>query len=159
MSMNREIRSYIRAEVIASAAFNFFITGMVVALIYHKADYVPTDIIGFAIDLFIVCMFIGILTILFSKASLKRTKFLETQTGGGGLPRFISRLMRRAVLFGVLFGLVMFLAMFALIAPILILFSITEIPFGVYVPLKCAFCALLASGATALELFSGIHKP
>jgi len=157
--MNREIRSYIRAEAIASAAFNFFITGMIVALIFHKADYVPTDIISFAVDQFIVCMLIGILTILFSKASLKRTKFRETQTGGGSLPRLISRLMRRAVLFGVLFGLVMFLATFALIAPILILFSITEIPFGIYVPLKCTFCALLASGATVLELFSGIHKP
>jgi len=157
--MNREIRSYIRAEAIASAAFNFFITGMVVALIFHKADYVPTNLIDFGVDLFIVCMFIGVLTILFSRASLKRTKFRETQTGGGRLPRFISRLMRCAVLFGVLFGLVMFIAMFALIAPILFLFSITEIPFGIYIPVKCTFCALLASGATILELFSGVHKP
>ena len=157
--MNREIRSYIRAEAIASAAFNFFITGMVVALIFHKADYVPTTIIDFGVDLFIVCMFIGVLTILFSRASLKRTKFRETQTGDGRLPRFISRLMRCAVLFGVLFALVMFIVTFALIAPILTFFSITEIPFGIYVPVKCIFCALLASGATALELFSGVHKP
>jgi len=157
--MKREIRSYIKAEAVISGVFNFFINGMAAALIYHKADYIPADITGFAIDQFIICMSIGILTALFSKASLKRTKLSETQTDGGILPCFLSRLLRRAVLFGVLFGLVTFLVTFALTVSIFTLFSITEIPFGIYIPLKCSFFALLAAGATALELFSGIHKP
>jgi len=156
--MNREIRSYLKAEAIISGAFNFFITGMCAALIHHKADYIPADIINIAIDEFIICLCIGILTALFGKASLKRTKFLETQTGGGSLTRFLSRLFRHAALFGILLGLVMFLALFALTVPILILFSITEIPFSIYIPLKCVLFGLMSAGATALELFSGIHK-
>ena len=158
MSMNREIHSYIKIEAIISGAFNFFITGMAAALIYHKADYIPADITGFAIDQFIICMCIGILTALFSKAGLKQKKLAETQTGGGSLTRFLSRLFRRAVLFGVFFGLVTFLAAFTLTVSIFALFSITEIPFGVYIPLKCTFFGLLSAGATALELYSGIHK-
>jgi len=156
--MNREIHSYIRAEAILSGVINFFITGMCAALIYHKEDFIPADIIGFAVDEFIICMCIGILTALFGKASLKRTKFLETQTGGNSLLRFLSRLLRRAVLFGSLLGLVMFLAVFALTVSIFLLFSITQIPFGIYIPLKSTFFALLAAGATALELYSGMHK-
>ena len=132
---------------------------MAAALIHHKADYIPADITRFAIDQFIICMCIGIITALFSKAGLKRTKFSETQTDGGSLPRFLSRLFRRVILFGTLLGLVMFLAVFALTVSILTLFSITEIPFGVYITLKCTLYSLLGTGATVLELYSGIHKP
>jgi len=156
--MSKEIRSYLKAEAKLSGAFNFFITGMVVALIFHKADFVPVDLISFAIDLFIVCIFVGILTALFSKASLKRTKFLESRTGGSSLIRFLSRLLRHAVLFGVLLAPVMFIALFVLTYPILFLFSITEIPFGIYIPIKCVFCGLVGAGATTLEIFSGMHK-
>jgi len=157
--MNREIHSYITIEAILSGSINCLLNGMVAALIYHKADYIPADITGFAVDQFIICMCIGILTALCTKASLKRAKLSETQTGGGSLPRFLSRLLRRAVLFGVLFGLVSFLAAFALTVSIFTLFSITEIPFGIYILQKCAFCGLLGAGATVLELYSGIHKP
>ena len=156
--MKKEICKYITAEAIISAAFNFFINGMAAALIYHKVDKVPADLTGFAIDQFIICMCICILTALASKASLKRTNLLETQTGGGSLLRFLSRLSRRAVLFGALFGLVTFLAAFALTVAIFTLFQITEIPFGIYVTLKCVLYALLGAGATTLELFSGMHK-
>jgi len=156
--MNREIRKFIVIEAIVSGMFNFFINGMASALIYHKADYIPADIIGFAIDEFIICMCIGILTALVSKAGLKRHKLSETQTGGP-FTRFLSRLLRRSVLFGTLLGLVMFLAVFALTFSIFTLFSITEIPFGVYIPVKCTIIALLAAGATVLELFRACTNP
>ena len=41
--MNAKIKSYLKAEAIVAAAFNFFINGMIAALIYHKADRVSTD--------------------------------------------------------------------------------------------------------------------
>ena len=53
--MSNELKSYLKTEMIIAAAFNLFINGMVAALIHHKADYVPTDVISIAIDLTATC--------------------------------------------------------------------------------------------------------
>ena len=168
--MNKELAAYIKAEAIISGAFNFFINGMAAALIHHKADSVAVDPVSLAIDLFITCMSICILTALFSKASLKRTlnepegrSFQSTKTtgiltDGPALIRFLSRLFRCTILFGVVLGAMTAVAAFALTASFFTLLSITEIPFGVYVAVKCIFCTLLGGGMSALELYSGMNR-
>lgn len=45
--MNRELAVYLRLQDTIAAAFNFFINGMIAALIYHKANFVPTDTIQY----------------------------------------------------------------------------------------------------------------
>ena len=156
--MNKELAAYMKIEGSVSGAFNFFINGMVAALIYHKADSVAVDALSLAIDLLSTCMGICILTSLFSRASLKRTKTTGILTGGSSLARFLGRLFRHSVLFGVFFGVVTATAVFALTVSSLTLLGITGIPFGVYIALKCVFCALLGGGITALELYSGMNK-
>lgn len=73
--MNRELIAYLRAQAIIAAAFNFFIGGMIAALIYHKADFVPTDAV--VIDLTITCLLTFAITTPFCRAGLRRDK-----TGG-----------------------------------------------------------------------------
>ena len=154
--MDKEIKAYLKIEAVISGAFNFFINGMAAALIHHKADSVAVDTISLAIDMFITCTSICILTAFFSKASLKRTKTAEILTSGSVLVRFLSRLFRQTALFGVLAGLISAAVIFAPAALFLSLLAITEIPFGVYIALKCVFCVLLGGGITALELYAGM---
>ena len=156
--MNKELKIYIKTEMIIAAAFNFFINGMVAALIYHKADYVPTDVISIAIDLTATCLFTFIISALFCRASVRRTKtagILETKSR---FMRFLSKLFRRPVLFGAVTGLVAAAVLWIVTAPLFALLGITALPFGVYVALKCVFAALLGSGVTLLELYSGMCK-
>ena len=70
--MNRELIAYLRAQAIIAAAFNFFIGGMIAALIYHKADFVPTDAV--VIDLTITCLLTFAITTPFCRAGLRRDK-------------------------------------------------------------------------------------
>lgn len=154
--MNKEIKAYIKTEAIIAAAFNFFINGMVAALIHHKADTVATDAISIAIDLTATCLLIFILTAFFSRASLKRTKKESVLENGSRMIRFLSRLLRHPALFGMLMGIAAAIVLFALTTQIFSLLSIGTLPFGVYVALKCVFSAILGGGATALELYLGM---
>ena len=156
--MNKEITSYVKMEAAISGAFNFFINGMVAALIHHKADSVALDLISLAIDLFITCTSICILTAFFSKASLKRTKTWGILADSAALIRFFSRLYRHTALFGVLAGLISAAVIFVPAASFLTLLAISEIPFIVYIVLKCVSCALLGGGITALELYLGARE-
>ncbi|MCL2129755.1 MAG: hypothetical protein FWH35_05310 [Treponema sp.] len=154
--MNNEIKAYLKTEAAISGAFNFFINGMAAALIYHKADSVSVDLVSLAIDLFITCTSICMLTAFFSKASLKRTKTCGILAGGGRPIRLLNHLFRHTFLFSVLAGLISATVIFALAASFSTLLAITDIPFGVYITLKCIFTALLGGGITACELYLGM---
>ena len=156
--MNTEIKKYLKTEMTISAAFNLFINGMVAALIHHKADYVATDAVSIAIDLTCTCLFIFILTALFCRASVKRTKTIGILETENRFILFSSRLFRRPALFGLVMGVIAAAVLFALTATLFALLGIFALPFGVYVALKCVFAALLGGGATLLELYSGMCK-
>lgn len=156
--MNAEIREYIRIEAVLAAAFNFFINGMVVALLYHKADKVATDTLSIAADLAITCLCIFILTAIFCKASLRRTRTSGILACGSNWICRLSRLFRRSVLFGVLLGILTAVVIFALIAPVFGFFGLDAIPFGWYVALKSLLAALLGGGAAAAELYLGMCR-
>ena len=156
--MNAELKRYLKIEMTIAAAFNFFINGMVAALIYHMVDNVPTDIISIAIDLTATCLFTFILCSLFCRASVRRTKtagILETKNRFTG---FWSRLFRRPVLFGLLAGLASAAVLYLLTAPLFLLLGIYALPFGVYIALKCVFSLLFGGGVTFFALYSGMCK-
>ncbi len=74
--MNRELAAYLRLQVALAAAFNFFIGGMTASLIYHKADFVPTEPISIAIDLtFTYLLTFAIAMLLNLYMALKRVFF------------------------------------------------------------------------------------
>lgn len=72
--MNRELAAYLRIQAVIAATFNFFIGGMIAALIYHKADFVPTDIVSIAIDLGVTYLLTFAITVPFCRASCAETK-------------------------------------------------------------------------------------
>ena len=156
--MNKEIKGYIKAEAIVAAAFNLFINGMLAALIYHKTDYVPAGAVSILIDLAFTCLLIFILTALFSRASVKRTKTIGVLETGNRMIRSMSKLFRRPVLFGLVMGVITAVILSALTVPVFVLLGIEYLPFGVYIVLKCVFTALLGGGATVLELYAGMCK-
>jgi len=156
--MNKELAAYLRAEAIVSAAFNFFINGMVAALIYHKADWVPTDAVSTAIDLFITCLFISTIGTLFCAASLRRTKTEGILTPKNSLMRRLSRLFRHPALFGLLLGALTAAVLSVLTAAAFMLLGIRAIPFGGYVLLKSVFSALLGGGGALLAMRAGMGQ-
>jgi len=116
--MNAKIKSYLKAEAIVAAAFNFFINGMIAALIYHKADRVTTDTVSIAIDLVTTCFLTFTITALFCRASVRRTKTADILKTGSCIVRFLSRLFNRPVLFGALTGIITAVVLFTLAAPL-----------------------------------------
>jgi protein-S-isoprenylcysteine O-methyltransferase Ste14 len=156
--MNEQIKSYIKAESAISAAFNFFINGMIAALIYHKADAVATDAVSIAADLLITCVSIGVLTALFSKASVKRAKTAGMLETDHKVTRLMSRLFRHPVLFGVFAGITAAVILYIPTALLFMLPGILSMPFGFYVVLKSMFAALMGRVFTALELYAGMCK-
>lgn len=153
--MNKEIKSYIKTEAIISAAFNFFINGMIAALIHHKADSVAMDAISVAVDLTATCLLIFILTALFSRVSLKQTKTESILETDSRMICFLSRPFRHPALFGMFMGITVTIVLFALTTLMFSLLSIGAIPFGVYVTLKCVFSAITGGSATALANVCG----
>lgn len=156
--MNEEIRAYLRIEAMVAAAFNFFINGMVAALIYHKADMVPVNTLSIAVDLTLTCLFTFTVTAFFCRASLKRIKTSGILEPGSQLFRHLSRLFRRPLRFGLLLGLATAAVLFSVIAPIFALLGLQAIPFGWYIALKTIFCALLGGGVTLTELYAGMCR-
>ena len=156
--MTEEIKAYLRLEAVVTAAFNFFINGMIAAMIYHKAEWVPADTMSLAIDLTLTCFMTSAITITFCRASLRRTKtesILETKNP---LLRRLGRIARRPVLFGASMGLMTLLVLFALVVPAFTLLKISALPFGVYIVLKSLFAALLGAFVTLTALYAGMHK-
>jgi len=156
--MNGELKGYLKMETIVAAAFNFFINGMIAALIYHKADYVATDVISIAIDLICTCLFIFLITAFFCRASVKRTKTEGILPTNSRIVRFLSKLFRLPVLFSIVMGLAAAIILSILIAPLFALFKIYAIPFGAYIALKSVFASLFGGGVTLLELYLGMCK-
>jgi hypothetical protein len=156
--LNKEIKEYINIEIKAAAAFNFFISGMITALIYHKADTVPTDTVSIAIDLTITCLLTFIISAFFNRASLRRTKTAGILDAPNPVIGRLSRLFRRPVLFGTLLGFFTAIVLFGIAAPVFALLGLKELSFGVYIALKTIFCALLGSGVTFVGLYAGMCR-
>jgi hypothetical protein len=156
--MNEELRAYLGLEAKVAAAFNFFINGMLSALIYHKADLVPADTLSLAIDIVLTSLLMFILTAFFGMASLKRTKTLGILEPGSQMIQRLSRLFRHPVLFGTLMGMASAAVLFAVIAPSFGLLGIKTLPFDIYIFLKTIGCALLGSVVTLLSLNVGLRR-
>ena len=156
--LNKEIKEYINIEIKAAAAFNFFISGMITALIYHKADTVPTDTVSIAIDLTITCLLTFIISAFFNRASLRRTKTAGILDAPNRVIGYLSRLFRRPVQFGALLGFSTAIILFGLVAPVFALLGLKELPFSLYITFKTVFCALLGGGVTFIELYSGMCR-
>ena len=156
--MDKNLKNYLKTEMIIAAAFNFFINGMIAGLIHHKAGNVATDVISIAIDLTATCLFTFIISALFCRASVKRTKTIGILETKNRFILFSSKLFRRPALFGLVMGIIAAAALFALTATLFALLGIASIPFGVYIALKSVFAALFGGGATLLELYSGMCK-
>jgi hypothetical protein len=156
--MNKELMAYLGLEAKVSAAFNFFINGMISALIYHKADFVPADNISLAIDLLLTCLLMFILTALFSTASLRRTNTIGILEPGNKAIRKLSRLFRRPILFGLLMGMATAAVLFALAAPVFALLGVKTFTFSAYIALKAVGCALLGGTVTMTALYLGLFR-
>lgn len=156
--MNNEIKAYITLEAKVGAAFNFFINGMVSALIYHKADVVPVDAVSLTIDFLITCLCICLITSFFVKISLRNTKTMGILPPYNRLHYTLGRLFRRTVLFDVLLGLITALLLFVATAPVFTALGLRMLPFGWYIFFKTFYCAILGSSVTIIEMISGMCK-
>ena len=156
--MNSELKSYLRTQAIISAAFNLFINGMVAALIYHQADYVPTNVVSIAIDLAATCLFTFGISEPFIRSSLKQTKTAGILEAGNRLMRLTAKLFRLPGLFSVVVGLTVAIILAVLVGALFIALGVYALPFGIYIALKCAFATVLGAGVALLELYSGMCK-
>lgn len=156
--MDQEIKANLRIEVIVSAAFCFFINGMLSALVFHQTDTVSLSHLFIAIDISSVSMFVAIITALFSWSSVRRYKAVGIIVSGSRIMRQLSRLFRHPFLFGLLMGIAASLVFFILAVLFLTLFKITELQFGVYLVLKTVFCGLLGAFTSFTCLYAGICK-
>lgn len=156
--MNRELAAYLRMQAAIIAAFNFFIGGMIAALIYHKADFVPTDVISIAIDLTLTCLLTFAITTPFIRASLRRDKTAGIIAAKSATARRLARLSRRPALMCAILGLGTALILFALTAPIFTLLGVTALPFYLYIALKSVFCAALGAFVACIVLYSGMCR-
>ena len=156
--MNDEIKGYLKAEAAVSSAFGFFINGMIAALEYRKADFVPTNIVSIAIDLTATCLLMFAITTPFCKSSLKRTKTIGILPAGGRVVRAANRLYRRPVRFVIIMALLFAVVFYIPTALIFLLIGAHEISFWIYLVLKCLFCAALCGFITVMELYIGMCK-
>jgi len=153
-----ELKAYLQIEATVSAAFNFFISGMIAALVYHKADTVPVDGVSLAIDLLITGILTFSLTAFFSTSSLRRTKTAGILQTGNRIFLFLNRLLKLPCLFGLFMGVAAAILFFIPFSFLTTLFQIRTLPFGCYMILKTIFCTLLGGSATLLELYSGMCR-
>jgi len=154
--MNRELAVYLRIQASVSAAFGFFIGGMIAALIYHNADFVPADAISTTIDITITCLLTFAITTPFCRASLHRDKTWGVLTARTPQARLLVRLSRRPVLLIVSLGLCVALILSSLSALLFALLGVTAVPFYLYVVLKSMFSAMLAAFASCAALCAGM---
>ena len=156
--MNRELAAYIRFQAAISAAFNFFIGGMIAALIYHKADNVPMDAISISIDITLTCLLTFAITTPFCRASLRRDKTGGVLSAKTAPARLLSRLSRRPVLMSALLGLCAAIILSALTAAFFLLLGVRLTPFYLYIGFKSVFCAALGVFVTCTVLYAGMCK-
>jgi hypothetical protein len=156
--MNRELAGYLRVQATIVAAFNFFIGGMIAALIYHKADFVPADIVSIAVDLTLTCILTFVITTPFMRASLRRDKTAGLITAKSSIARLLARLSRCPVLMCTILCLCTTLILFALTALIFALLGVTALPFYLYIVLKSVFCGALGAFVAGVVLYSGMCR-
>jgi len=159
MIMNAELKAYLRIEATVSAAFNFFISGMVAALIYHKADFVPMNTASVASDLLITCLLTFTITVYFSRSSLHRTKTAGILDTGNRILLLLNRLLRHPLAFGFFMGWSVAAILFLPSALFLSVFKPEAVPFVYYIVMKTIFCTLLGGCATLIELYAGMCRP
>ena len=156
--MNRELAGYLRLQAAIAAAFNFFISGMVTALIYHKADFVPTDSISVAIDITVTCLLTFSITTPFCRASLRRDKTGGILASKTSPARLLAWLFCRPVLLCISLSLCVALILSALAAPFFMLLGVTTVPFYLYVALKSVFSTALGAFVTCAVLYAGMYR-
>ncbi|MEL7565958.1 MAG: hypothetical protein AAGU27_13860 [Dehalobacterium sp.] len=154
--MNRELAVYLRLQAVIAAAYNFFISGMIAALIYHKADFVPTDTISIAIDITITCLMTFAITTPFCRSSLRRDKTGGVLAAKTPPARLLAWLSRCPVLMVISLSLCAMLILFALTASFFALLGVTAVPFYLYIALKSVFSAALGAFATCAVLYAGM---
>jgi hypothetical protein len=156
--MNSELAAYLRLQAIIAAAYNFFINGMVTALLYHKADFVPADATSIIIDITVTCMLTFAITTFFCRASLRRDKVGGILTAKTSPERLLARLFTRPVLLCASFGLCAALILSVLTVSFTALLGITVVPFYLHVALKSVFSAALGAFATCMVLYAGMCR-
>ena len=156
--MNREFNVYLRLQAAIAAAFNFFIGGMIAALIYHKADFVPANAISIAIEITITCLLTFAITTPFCRASLRRDKIGGVLAAKTPSARLLSWLSRRPVLLCVSLSLSAALILSALTVSFFSLLGVTMVPFYLYIVLKSVFSAMLGAFATCMVLYAGMYR-
>lgn len=154
--MNEAVKAYLRLESIVSAAFNFFINGMVSALIYHKADWVPTDAVSIFIDLTLTCLLLFALSAPFCRASLRRAGTVGVLIAESPLARYLGKLHRRPFLLVALLCILSIAVSSILAIPAFTLLGIFQVPFYLYIMLKPLLAAGLGIFATRTLLYAGM---
>ncbi len=154
--MNSEPIAYLRLQAAVAAAYNFFISGMIAGLIYHKADFVPTDAISLALGITITCLLTFAITTPFCRASLRRDKTGGVLIAKTPQARVLARLFRHPVLLSVSLGLVAALILSVLKVSFFVLIGVTAMPFYLYVAFKSVFAAGLGVLATCTVLYAGM---
>ncbi|OQB24946.1 MAG: hypothetical protein BWY11_00769 [Firmicutes bacterium ADurb.Bin182] len=154
--MKREIAVYLKIQAAISAAFNFFIGGMIASLIYHKADFVKTDALSIAFDLTITCLMTFAITTPFCRMSLRRDKTEGALAANSPQARLFVWLFNRPLLLCVTLGLGSALVLFVPAAAFFALISVKAVPFYFYVLLKSLFSAAFGAFATCTVLYAGM---
>ncbi len=154
--MNRELATYIRFQAAISATFNFFIGGMIAALVYHKADYVPMDTISISIDITVTCLLTFAITTPFARASLRRDKTGSIFAAKTVFDRLLHRLFCHPFLISVLLSLCAAVILTSLTAVFFTLLGVSVMPFYLYIVLKSVFCAALGAFVTCMVLYAGM---
>ena len=155
--MKREVAGYLRLQATVAAAFNFFIGGMIAALIYHKVDFVPTNAFNIAIDITITCLLTFAITTPFCMLSLRRDKTGGVLVAKTPLTRLFAWLSSRPALLCISLALCAALILFALAASLLAFLNVTAMPFYLYIVLKSIFSSVLGASATYTMLCAGIY--
>lgn len=154
--MNGVLAGYLRLQASNAAAFNFFIGGMIAALIYHKEDFVPSDALSIATDITITCLLTFAITMPFCRASLRRDETGGILTAKTPQARLLTRLYRSPVLFCASLGLCSALILSTLTVSLFTLSSVTTMPFYLYVGFKSVFSAVAGAFATCAALYAGM---
>ncbi|HWQ50963.1 MAG TPA: hypothetical protein VN369_04080 [Terriglobales bacterium] len=156
--MTPELAAYLKLQAAVSAALNFFVMGMVSGLIYHKADFVPTDPVSLGVDLGLTCLSAFMISMPLTRAGLRRDKTGDVLEATSPQSRFLARLFRRPLLFCLLFGFGTAALVFALAAPLFALAGAFALPFYAYVALKSTFGAALGAFVSTVLFYGGMCR-
>ena len=156
--MNKDLAAYLRMQAIITAVLNFFIGGMIAALIYHQAVLVPADSVSVAIDIMITSFLTFSITAPFARASLRRDKTGGVIEAKSSAAFMLSRLSHRPLLMCILIGTCTIFLLSVSAVSLLSLLHVTSLPFYIYVAVKSFFCAALGAFVTGTVLYTGMLR-